>query len=363
MEPLWLWPQYVEPAFRDRCLQVVRDPADGDKLLIDGTPSRLIRRLGGVAPRDGHEILDWNHLPATGEFVSYRDSCTITSWNGPARLNWLDQAGIDATLLFPSLGLIWPREIDPISPYAEAHFDAYNRWLLDMTSAAPGRLIPVAQTAFTPYLSTRLAALADEGFGHVMLPAGLTSFADADLFFATVQDLGLVVHLHKVAIPHFLPSSSGLSLRSDAAGAFFNHVNETLPGPLCLAALLDTRIPDRFPGIRFAFHECNAGWLPSWLDRAQESWETLRRNKADRLPNRPPAEYFTEADTFFFSIGLGEDVTAMPAWLRRRLMLATDYPHPGTPADPTAEWKPVLDRLPPSDARALQGGNAHRLLT
>ncbi|ROO82936.1 amidohydrolase family protein [Actinocorallia herbida] len=364
MEPLWLWRDYLDPAFRDRGLRVLRDANDGDKLLIDGAPSRLIRRLGGVVPREGQKIPDWNHLPCRPHFASYEESCTVASWQGPARLEWLDKSGIDATFLFPSLGLIWPREADPVSPYAVAHFDAYNRWVRDMAADSTGRLIPVAQIAHTDSVSADLTHLAEVGFRHVMLPMGVgQSLRGVDAFFAAAQDFEFVVHLHKVAIPHLLPTASPTDLRTAGAGAFYNHVNEVLPGQLLLAALLDDRVLDRFPRLRFAFHECGAGWLPAWLDRARESWETLRSNRSSDLPEHPPSDYFTDADRIFFSVGLGEDLAATPGWLRRRSMLATDYPHPGTPACPASSWTRPLRPLPISDANAVAAGNAARLIS
>lgn len=360
MEPLWLWADYLEPAFRRNRLRVERDEADGDKLLINDTQSRLIRRLGGV--RAGGEIRDWNHLPADGRFASYVDSVTEASWDGAARLKWLDDNGIAATLLFPSLGLIWPRETDPVAPYALAHFDAYNRWIADMTSVDPTRLIPVGQVPLTADAGLRLLSLVEQGFRHIMIPGGFgSSLVEADPLFAAAHDAGVTIHLHKVAIPHFLPAPSATSLSTPAMPGFFNHVNEILPGQLFLTALVGSGALDRYPALRFAFHECNAGWLRAWADRAGESWETLRGNHADGLPAAPPRAYLTERDTLFFSIGLGEDLMDIPDWLWPRLMLATDYPHPGTPDDPAAAWSSVLAELPAGHATGLLSANAIRM--
>jgi predicted TIM-barrel fold metal-dependent hydrolase len=362
MEPGWLWQQYIEPGFRDNCLRVHRDPADGDKLLIAGKPSRLIRRLGGVRPDPGHSPPDWNSLQLDS-YLSYDDSCTPASWDPAARLRWLDQANIDSTFLFPSLGLIWPRESDPRSSYTAAHLRAYNRWLADFAAAAPGRLIPVAQLALTEgeSVAAATAAVARAGFGHVMLPLGAARVADLDEFFAAAQEHGLAVHLHKVAIPHLLPLPGATTMSTPHAGRLFTHALEILPGQLFLTALIDAAVPDRFPELRFAFHECNAGWLPSWIDRLTESYQTLAGGGTP-LPESEPDSYLRQRDMFFFSIGLGEDVGQMPEWLFTRLLLATDYPHPGFPPDPEAEWALSLRKLPTSHARALTGRNAYRLL-
>ncbi|MFI6848309.1 hypothetical protein OG535_03620 [Kitasatospora sp. NBC_00085] len=86
MEPLWSWEPYLDPAFRENRLRVVRDEEDGDKLLIQGRPSALVRRLGGLHPPEDGEIRDWNTLPTDGFFASYRESCTPASWDGWAAL-------------------------------------------------------------------------------------------------------------------------------------------------------------------------------------------------------------------------------------------------------------------------------------
>ena len=70
-------------------------------------------------------------------------------------------------------------------------------------------------------------------------------------------------------------TTGAAAVTSSAAGRLFTHALEILPGQLFLTALIDARVPDRFPALRFAFHECNAGWVPSWLDRLTESHQTL----------------------------------------------------------------------------------------
>ncbi len=361
MEPLWQWEQYLDPAFRSDRLRVLRDRSDGDKLLIEGRPSTLIRRLGGIPASLDGEIQDWNTLPEQGAFASYRESCTTASWDGPARLAWLDGAGIDATLLFPSLGLIWPRETDPLGPWAVAHFDAYNRWIAGLADADRTRLHPVAQVPLTDDAPARLGRLVAQGFTHAMLPGGFGGdLSRGEALFAAAQEYGVTIHLHKVAIPHFLPVTTGpTTLRAPKMDVLFNHINETLPGQFHLAALIGSGVLDRYPRLRFAFHECNATWLPAWVDRAQESWQTLHGNQVAGLPALQPREYL-ERDTLFFSVGLGEDLTRVPDRLVPRLMLATDYP-PGTPKDPATAWAEVLPSLPAHLAEGLLGANAARM--
>lgn len=362
MEPGTLWHDYVDPEFRERCLRLVRDAEDGDKLLINGKPSTLIRRLGGVRAAPGDEVADWNNLPRPeGGYLSYQDSVTRPSWSGEARLRWLDEHDIDQTFLFPSLGLIWPREVGPDSPYARAHYAAYNRWIVEYAMADNTRLIPVAQFALDPDRrpEEQISALRSDGFKHVMFPSGAALGPDLEPLWGALDANEMCVHLHKVAIPHGLPTPSLTSLQAPSMTSFFNHVNETLPGQLFLAGLLGSGVCDRFPELRFVFHECNAGWLPAWLDRATESWETLgsRSGLAE-----PPSHYLLERDTLYFSVGLGERLQQFPSELFERLLLATDYPHPGTPGEPRSAWLGALQGAPTALIENLLGANAQRMM-
>ncbi len=72
--------------------------------------------------------------------------------------------------------------------------------------------------------------------------------------------------------------------------------------------------------------------------------------------------YLHERDTFFFSTGLAENLHRLPPEMYGRVQMATDYPHPGTPADPRAEWAAVLPGLPADLIGPLLGGNALRML-
>jgi len=362
LEPPDLWLSYIDPRFREDCLHVERDPQIGDQLVMHGRRSALIPRLGGVAWSPDQPVRDWNTLPPRGSsgFASYQESVTPDAWNGAQRLAWMDRHGIDVSFVFPSLGLIWPREVDIRTPYARAHFAAYNRWIQDFASVDRHRLVPVAQLAHAPGGADKeqVRGLADDGFRDVMFPVGTSLTDELDPFFGAAQECGIRVHLHKVAIPHNLPCASPTSLAAPGADPFVNHVHETLPGQTMLTALVGSGVCDRFPAVRFSWHECNAGWLPAWLDRATESWEiTCGRSRMQQ----PPAHYLLERDTLFFSIGLSESLANMPADLDARLLLATDHPHPGAPESPQQEWEATLAGVEIGRRRALLGGNAVRM--
>ena len=46
MEPPTMWRDYIAPSFKKNCLLIIRDENDGDKLLVNNKPSKMVRRLG-----------------------------------------------------------------------------------------------------------------------------------------------------------------------------------------------------------------------------------------------------------------------------------------------------------------------------
>jgi len=360
MEPGDLWERFVEPPFRDCCITVTRDVEDGDKLLVAGRPASAIRRLGGMVPDPDAAIVDWSsaELP---RYASYSASCTAASYDPVARLAWMDAEGITATFLFPSLGLLWPRDVDVRSPYARAHFQAYNRWISEFSSADPGRLFPVGQLCFADDepIESQVAALLDLGVHHAMLPHGYGDATEDEVarFWHTSEHELAAVHIHKAAMPHFLDGGSAVRLSSPTRGRFFHHIVETLPGYLCLSALFDQGVPDIVQNLRIAFHECNSSWVSSWIARAEESHQTL--GAAVDL-QRPVAHYFDNSDIFFFSTSVA-DLVPVEGPHRVSIMAATDYPHPGAEARPLLAWLDHIDGLAEEPATAILHDNAYRL--
>jgi predicted TIM-barrel fold metal-dependent hydrolase len=241
---------------------------------------------------------------------------------------------------------------------------AYNRWLLDHCSADRSRLTPIAQTLLAdPSEAERdLTTLRDQGYEHVMLPWTLPQQPDFfslqyERLWRAIEDLGLTLHLHKVAIPDYLRGSAAAA--ASGVGSFFRHVNETLPGQLCLTRIFDARIPDHCPRLRFAIHECGAGWLPAWLARAEESYDTISPSPTRLTHN--PSHYIFDRDTLFFGMSLSESAELVRAVVTR-VMVATDFPHPGCAVDAGSKWRAHLSALTSEERQALLVANAQRLI-
>src|ERR1700710_780918 len=101
-----------------------------------------IGRIGGVGARQGVVAADT---------LEYKDG-KPGGFDPHKRIPDMDADGIDAGLLYPSLGLFSGAIHDP--PLAAAVCRAYNRWLADYCKPYPDRLFGVAML---PLQSVELA--------------------------------------------------------------------------------------------------------------------------------------------------------------------------------------------------------------
>jgi hypothetical protein len=124
LEPPDLWEQYLEPRYRDRALRLRKD-ADGlEYLEINGAPSRLTRRgapgmLGGMG-KTTEQI-----LPSPER--TYLRSAPFGSMNAQERLQLLDQEGLDAAFLYPTIELLWEAECEGRGDLAGLHARLQSR--------------------------------------------------------------------------------------------------------------------------------------------------------------------------------------------------------------------------------------------
>ncbi len=139
LEPRDTWKNYLEPQYRDRAICIEEDAKGSEVLLVDGKPVEILRHqlaaLGGIE-LDPDEAFGNRDL-------TYEDGCPAGSYEPKARLEVMDQEGIDVSILYPTIGICWEGPLQD-GELAAAYTRAYNRWIADFCRHDPKRLIPAA---------------------------------------------------------------------------------------------------------------------------------------------------------------------------------------------------------------------------
>jgi len=197
LEPPQLWQQYLEAKYKDRAIRMEKDQTGVEYLVIDGRPSARLRAMGPAVAGNGQ---DYEKLCKAGNF-GYFDG-PKGAYEPDARLRHMDEQGIDAAVLFPSLGLAWESEVDD-AELATAYARAYNNWILDFASVDPHRLIPIALITLKDLDEAvkevrRVAKLGAKGAFMRAAPITQIPWWDPvyDPFWAALEETGLPIGMH-----------------------------------------------------------------------------------------------------------------------------------------------------------------------
>src|SRR3989442_3168399 len=168
LEPPDVWQRYVDPTYRGRAIRVRRGDDGRDVLEVDGRPARLTtaEMLGGFGGM-GKPMEELAQACLAGR---YAESAPAAAVDPAARLALLEHDGIDAAVLYPSLGLQWEAEVaDPA--YALAHCRAYNRWIEEFAAGSGGRVGAIAHPSLVdPQAAAPERRRAGAGAGRRSLP-------------------------------------------------------------------------------------------------------------------------------------------------------------------------------------------------
>ena len=248
-----------------------------------------------------------------------------SGFDAPSYLRAMDAQGIDAVVLYPSIGLFVPFLPALDAAQSAAACRSYNEWIAaycreDETRMAAVGLVPLADPTLAVEEADRVADLGLVGV--LARPNHLYSrnLGDPayDPLYAALAEAGLVLSVHE-----------GLGLRGPTIGAdrfdgftarhLLSHPMEQMAA---MASLVLDGALARHPGLRVAFLESGSGWLPYWLHRLDEhqEWMDPGAERASALFARQ-CVISTEADdalTGMVADRVGAD----------RVLWASDFPHP-----------------------------------
>jgi predicted TIM-barrel fold metal-dependent hydrolase len=288
-------------------------------------------------------------------------------WDPAARITDNELNGVEAQLCFPNYprfaGQIFLRGSD--RELAQLCVEAYNDWMVEQWCAGSGGrlvplcLVPLCDSDAAAAEVRRNAARGVRAVAFTELPTylGLPSIHSGywDPFFLACAETGTVLCMH-IGSGTKTPQASPDSPDAVPATIIFGNSAASMTDYLFSGVL------DRFPDLKLMYAECQIGWIPYLLERADDVWTTHRGWSESQLhcPEPPSTYYYRQIHACFFKDAVGVDM------LERvgvdNILFETDYPHQdGTwPASVRAAAE-QFGHLDDSVIRKIARGNAIRL--
>lgn len=272
-----------------------------------------------------------------------------------ARLQDMDAEGIDVSVVFPTLFLVWPLADDPA--LARALCRSYNDWIAAKCAASGGRLRWVA-TVPLPDVEGSVEEVAHAkrlGASGVMTlgTAGATNLGNRVLepFYAACERERLPVCVHVGW--SFPPLTQMYDKVYEAMITPF-----VLPVFMAFASILSAGVLDRFPKLKVGFFEAGVEWVPYWLDRLERFYrQPPGGTKKGDLPARNPVDYIRE-QRIFFSCELDEKriATVCEAIGDECILYSSDLPHAHRVFDAIKLFRGRTDVAEKTKSRILGNG-------
>lgn len=360
LEPAGLWDDFIEAKYRDRAMRIARDKDGLEYLEIGGAPSKMTRKgypatLGRMGER---ELEAFTPSPEK----TYMANAPYGAMDATERLALLDAEGLDAAVLYPTLGILWEAELEDIE-LSQAYCRAYNRWITEFCRNSNGRLIPIAHLSLGDPQAAAAElrrAVKDGCRGAFVTPFTITRKAHGDPVhdpvFAAAQELNVPIAIHpsfepfelrsrRFADGHRLPLLSAVTAADGVRHAF--------------TTLFDYAVFERFPRLKIVLLESGGGWIGYWLDRLDGVFEATFLGNRTALKHKP-SDYFRRQ----CFISCDPDERTIPALMKLygedRFFWASDYPHPDHTGDYLQALETMAGELPEPARQRLLGANVRQ---
>ncbi len=357
LEPATLWDDFIEAKFRDRAMRIARDRDGLEYLEIGGQPSKMTRKgypatLGRMGERELEAF-----TPSPDK--TYMANAPFGAMDATERLALLDAEGLDAAVLYPTLGILWEAELEDVE-LSQAYCRAYNRWIAEFCRNSNGRLIAIAHLSLGDPQAAAAElrrAVKDGCRGAFVTPFTITRKAHGDPahdpVFAAAQELNVPIAIHpsfepfelrsrRFADGHRLPLLSAVTAADGVRHAF--------------TTMFDYAVFERFPKLKIVLLESGGGWIGYWLDRLDGVFEATFLGNRTALKDKP-SDYFRRQ----CFISCDPDERTIPALMKLygedRFFWASDYPHPDHTGDYLQALEAMAGELPEKARARLLGAN------
>ncbi|MET0146611.1 MAG: amidohydrolase family protein [Ilumatobacteraceae bacterium] len=313
IEPDEAW-KSLPPALAERMPRSVKD-ADGrnETVTIDGQSFR--RRM--PSPKQ-QEFLEMARRPGLGDVA--------------ARLADLDNEGIWAEVVYPSLGMWNSMYRDPV--LVREAMRVSNDWVKEQLVDASTRLVPTAQVSMLSITDAieELERTRQMGFKCVFMPCeppkALPHYNDEswEPFWAACERTGMVLafHIGTEPIDHQAGEVIGVAFRG-AGGAVINHTHAAISVLRVTMLMVASGVLDRHPDLKMLVSESGASWVPFLGDRMDEAYRQHGEWSYPKLSSSPKEILYRQVYASF-----QHDVTAIPTMTAmgyQNVMWGSDYPH------------------------------------
>ena len=370
LEPPNVWVDRVAAKDRDRAPHMELDDNGLDYWVYDGKryPSSGLSAVVGKSKEE--------FSPEPLPYSEMRPGC----YDSIARLEDMDRAGVLASLCFPTItrfcGQLFMEASD--REFGFVCLQAYNDWMIDeWCASAPGRYIPLTLIPmWDPTLAAKeMERCAAKGstafcFSENPAPLGLPTIHDPDGFWdpvmAAANDLEMVVCMH-------VGSSSTLPAISPDAPFMANLAWGASRTSGAMLAWLFSGMFQRFSNLKIALSEGEVGWIPYFLERAEQVLDKQRYWVQRGVQFTGHATTEVDLDTlnvrdlfrdhvFGCFIDDAHGIASIDEIGEDNIMCETDYPHSdSTWPDSIGVVQRLIKDLPEEQQYKVLRGNAERL--
>jgi predicted TIM-barrel fold metal-dependent hydrolase len=373
-EPRDAFTRYMDPKYRDLAIHV--EPGEKrDRILIGDKPFTFLEHDFDATAKPGalREML--RNMAVKGYDRSEVIERNRPEWiDRDARLARMDEQGLEAVLLFPTLAVCVEHFMkdDVLQTYANVH--AFNRWLHeDWGFDHKGRIfaVPLLSLLDLERAVAELEWVMERGARVVHLrpgPAFGRSPADPhfDPFWARIDEAQLAVAFHisesgynELMSVHFGEEANPSSHRQSA----FQWTNFYGDRPIMdtMSSLILFNLFGRFPNVRVLSIENGSLWV-SYLMKVMDKMKGMGRNgpwPGGYVKGRP-SEVLKQH--VFVSPYHEEDLVALAHAIGpEQVLFGSDFPHPEGLAEP-ADFVEGLEGLDEESIRRIMSDNLRTIV-
>lgn len=323
MPPFNLFHQKLDKKWHD-LLPRIEKRENGERYIImpGARPERLID-----FPFQGEDLV---RSKAGGVPTPYDDDSAVIT--GADRI--ADQAmdGVDAEVIFPNgpALLMWSA---PDNDFVNAQAQVWNDWAMEVCGPYIDQCSPAAAicTADIDMAIAEIERVAKMGYKLVLLPNkpifGPHDVAHINYNLPVFDPMWAAIQDHDLAITYHVSTGRDPRASRGNGGAIINYVCHSLsPTIEPIVNMCASGVLERFPKLRVATIEADAGWVPWMLQKMDEAYLKHHfwvRPKMKALPS----DYY-RANCF---ASFGEDNAALAMvekfGLEDNFVWANDYPH------------------------------------